>query len=1011
MIPAPHSASRCICRAAVFALAFTPLVHAQSIPKERPRARPPSALAGWADWEKGADLLRRIEIPPAPVRSPEEELATFKLAPGYRIELVAAEPLVHNPIFFEFDPDGRLWAVEYQGYMRDLAGTGEGDPICRIVVLEDVDGDGRSDKSTVFLDHMVMPRSFAFVKGGVLVQEPPTLWFCEDTDGDLRCDRKTAVGTMGVAGNPQHTANGLRYGIDNWLHNADWPRRCRWRDGKLIEEETIQRGQFGLTFDEAGRFLTCYENKALHGDLIPAASLLRNRNLQTVFQRGGGDRSAFGVNVDLAARAQEVFPIRVTPAITLGALELRDDGRLRTYTIASGICCYDGHQFTDDARGNVFVPESGGHLLGRLVLPGGIAPQAARFYPPGQEFLASTDERFRPVNARVGPDGALYIADLYHGIIEHAIFMVPWLAKQIQERHLEEGNDLGRIWRVVAENRPIDRTAPKLSGASSAGLVGALAHPNGWHRLTAQRLLVERHDAEAIPALREAARRGNASAQLHSLYTLDGLDALDLDTRLAAMASADGRVRAAAIRLCERDSSPEARAALARHASDPDEAVRLQLVLTLGAFHDPQAEALMAAMLARENHPLLFTAALSGLEGREAEFLAAWLREHGDAPSSSAVITLAARCLLAEGRPARVAALLDTLAQTPADHTRQRDALLTAFADAHPTQPIPLPGEPRALTALLANPDRKVADSARRALGGFTWPGADADRSSTPGAPALTQAHQQLVDGGRETFATLCAACHQPHGTGNPGVAPPLAGSDWVADAPERLIRIVLHGLYGPIDVNGQRWNLHMPGFGALNTLTDKRIAGVLSYVRRAWGNGAAPVEPDLVAAIRKETAGRAFPWRAVELGREGADVETGVIAAGPDGSLQLPARAATTYGQKLGYRPSLDVLAPWRIEGDVAGWNVETSAGGDYDVFVTLAADDASAGDRFRIETEGSHTIGTVESSGDYDHFREVPAGRLTLRAGANRILMRPEGSLRQELADVRALRLSPAR
>ena len=138
-------------------------------------------------------MLKRLNVPPAPVRTAEEELKTFKLASGYRIELVAAEPLVQNPIFFEFDPDGRIWVVEYQGYMRDLAGSGEGDPICRVVVLEDTDADGRADKSTVFLDKLVMPRSFAFVKGGVLLQEPPKLWFCEDTDGDLRCDKRTEV--------------------------------------------------------------------------------------------------------------------------------------------------------------------------------------------------------------------------------------------------------------------------------------------------------------------------------------------------------------------------------------------------------------------------------------------------------------------------------------------------------------------------------------------------------------------------------------------------------------------------------------------------------------------------------------------------------------------------------------------------------------------------------------------------------------------------------------------------
>lgn len=1000
-----------LCAFLAVAQGGAPFASAQSIPAERPRARPPSALTGWADWEKGEALLKRIKVPPAPVRSAAEEMKTFKLAPGYRIELVAAEPLVHNPIFFEFDPDGRIWVVEYQGYMRDVAGTGEGDPICRIVVLEDTDADGRADKSTVFLDKLVMPRSFAFVKGGVLLQEPPKLWFCEDTDGDLRSDRKTAVGTMGVAGNPQHTANGLRYGIDNWLHNADWPKRHRWLEGKLVEEDSIQRGQFGLTFDETGRFLTCYENKALHGDLIPAEYLLRNRNFLKLFQRGGGDRSAFGVNVDLATRAQEVFPIRVTPAVTLGALELRDDGRLRTYTIASGVCCYDGHQFPADARGNVFVPESGGHLLGRLVLPPGIAPQAARFYPPEQEFLASTDERFRPVNARVGPDGALYLADMYHGIIEHIIFMVPWLTKQIQERHLDEGNDLGRIWRIVAENQPIDRSAPKLTKATSADLVKTLAHPNGWHRLTAQRLLVERNDATALPTLRDATQTANPLGQLHALWTLDGLGALDLATRLAAMDSADERVRAVAIRLCERDPSPATLADLAKRTADASQPVRLQLALTLGAFNDPQAPALLAELLARETHPLFRTAVLTGLAGRELDFLTAWLRAH-ESEASSALPSLLAQCVLEEAQAARITALLDTFAQVPPKNAGLRNALLEAFASTRPPQPFALAAEPRALTALLRDSEPKVAATAQRALNSFTWPGAEATRTLTPGALPLNPVQQRLVDGGRETYAMICAACHQPHGGGNAGVAPPLAGSDWVSGPPERLARVVLHGLYGPVEISGQRWNLHMPGFGSLDLMTDEKIAGVLSYVRRAWGNTSAPVEPILIAAVRKETAGRTFPWRAEELGfQNSADSDTGAVKPAANGELQLPARLATTYGQKLAYRPSLDVLAPWRVQDDVAGWIVEVPAGGSYDVFVTLAADDASAGDRFRVETEGSNAVGTVLSSGGYDRFHEVGAGRLTLHAGVNRILMRPEGPLRQELADVRALRLVPVR
>ncbi len=980
---------------------------AQSIPKDRPRARPPSELTGWADWEQGEALLKRITVPPAPVLSAEEELKSFKVAPGYRVELVAAEPLVQNPIFFEFDPEGRIWVVEYQGYMRDLAGTGEDDPICRVVVLEDTDADGRADKSTVFLDQLVMPRSFAFVKGGILLQEPPDLWFCEDTDGDLRSDKRTAVGEMGHAGNPQHTANGLRYGLDNWLHCADSPKRYRWQNGKLTTGETIHRGQFGVTFDETGRFMTCYENRALHGDSIPAEYLRRNPHLLRVFQRGGGDRNGFGVNVDFAPKAQEIFPIRVTPAVTLGALELRDDGRLRTYTIVAGVCAYDGHQFPPDARHNVFVPESGGHLIGRLKLGGGIAPEAARFYPPEQEFLASTDERFRPVNARVGPDGALYIADMYHGIIEHVIFLVPWLTKQIQERRLDQGNDLGRIWRVVAEDRAIDRRAPKLGSAGTAELVKTLAHPNGWHRLTAQRLLIERGETNALPPLRAAARAGTPLEQLHALWTLDGLGSLDVDTRLAAMGSADERVRAAAIRLSEPD--PGALAALAQRTGDVSQAVRLQLALTLGAFREPQALALLAELLAREDHPLFRTAVLTGLAGRELEFLKAWPQRN---QQDRMLVSLLAQCVVEEAKVPRVTELFARFASLPGDRAWQRDALLEAFARVRYAKPLALDAEPTALTALMRAPEVTTREKVLRALSQFTWPGAKPPNTLTHNAPPLTPEQEQRVRNGQQLYGQACASCHQPHGGGNPGVAPPLADSDWVSGPPERLVRVVLHGLYGPVTVNGQTWNLNMPGLGDSGMFDDEKLAGVLSYIRRAWGNAAAPVEPALVAAVRAETTGRTLPWRAEELAQVAA-ASNPVAAIKPTsgGELILPASRAAVFAQRLAYRPALDVLAPWTIAEDIAEWQVEVAHAGTYEVTVNLAADAQSAGDRYAVETEGSRTHGAVPDTGGYDHFQEQPAGRLSLRAGVNRVILRPDGPLKKELADVRGLRLVPVR
>jgi len=221
-------------------------------------------------------------------------------------------------------------------------------------------------------------------------------------------------------------------------------------------------------------------------------------------------------------------------------------------------------------------------------------------------------------------------------------------------------------------------------------------------------------------------------------------------------------------------------------------------------------------------------------------------------------------------------------------------------------------------------------------------------------------------------------------------------------------VRIVHNGLYGSIQVSGRMWNLHMPGFGAL--LDDQKLAATLSYVRRAWGNTASLVTPQIVRQARDEIGDREFPWRAEELTRvESGPLTTLPITPEANGDLHLPASKAAVYARDLAYRPTLDVLAPWRVQDDAAEWVVRIPSRRAYDVFVNLAADEASAGDTFLIETEGSQTTGTVLSSGSYDVFRQVPAGSLTLQPGINRILMRPNGPLRRELADVRALLLTP--
>ncbi|MCK5923432.1 MAG: hypothetical protein KAG66_21030, partial [Methylococcales bacterium] len=207
--------------------------------------------------------------------------------------------------------------------------------------------------------------------------------FCEDTDGDLKCDRKTKVADWGHAGNPEHTENGLMHAIDNWMYNAKSTERHQFVDGKLISEKTIFRGQWGMAMDDYGRLFYNYENSSLHADLLPAEYVTRNHHI--------GSRSSYGLKPKVSARAQEVFPIRVTPGITLGGTELRPDGTLRTFTIACGPSIYRGSQFPPEYRGYAVTPEAAGNLvrLDRVFGDGAEIETRNAFHQT--ELLASTD--------------------------------------------------------------------------------------------------------------------------------------------------------------------------------------------------------------------------------------------------------------------------------------------------------------------------------------------------------------------------------------------------------------------------------------------------------------------------------------------------------------------------------------------------------------------------------------------------------------------------------------------
>ncbi len=499
-----------------------------------------------------AALAPQQAVPPAspaataaPPLSPADALRTFRLPPGYRLELVASEPLVVDPVWMDIDPDGRLWVVEMRGFMPNFEGTGEDAPVGQVVVLEDTDDDGRADRRTVFLDGLVQPRTVKVLDRGVLVIAPPQLILARDTDGDLKADTREVLRTdVGVkGGNPEHSPNSLLWGLDNWLYTSEHTADYRWTRTGLETAKTLSRGQWGISIDDTGRVFRNWNDDPLHVDYLPGRVLARNP--AAVRTRGVYEP----VTEDLA-----VWAARPTPAVNRGYRDgvLRPDGSLAVFQAAGTPTVYRGDRLPADVRGHVFVTEPAGNLVRRYALKEGADGRlAATNAHPRGEFLTSTDERFRPVNLLSAADGTLYVADMYRGVIQHGQYQSEYLKNQIRARGLVEPTGLGRIYRVVHETTRRG-PRPSLSAKTPAELVAVLEHPNGWWRDTAQRLLVERGDrsvAPALAALTTGAR--DPRARLHALWTLDGLGALDAATVLRALADTAPEVRAAAVRVAE----------------------------------------------------------------------------------------------------------------------------------------------------------------------------------------------------------------------------------------------------------------------------------------------------------------------------------------------------------------------------------------------------------------------------------------------------------------------------
>ncbi|TDB68121.1 DUF7133 domain-containing protein [Arundinibacter roseus] len=807
----------------------------------------------------------------SPPKTPEEELATFRLPPGLKIQLVAAEPLVQDPVVMTFDPDGRLWVVEMRGFMPTIDGEGEDQPSGRISVLEDTDGDGTMDKSTIYLDSLLMPRALALVPGGALVAENQSLWLTQDTNGDLKADSKTLL-DADYAGSPlpEHSGNGLWRGMDNYYYNVKSRFRYRLTNGKWLRDSTEFRGQWGVSHDDEGHLFYNYNWSQLHADLVPPNALTRNQHHAPT---SGIDH---GLTID-----RRVYPIRPNPAVNRGYIPgtLDAEGKLLEFTAACSPLVYREKTLPTDYQGNAFVCEPAGNLIKRnVVQKKGFLLEA--FDPtPGTEFLASTDERFRPVHLATGPDGALYIADMYRGLIQHGAYVTPYLREQTLSRGLVLPVHLGRIWRIVPENWQPAKPQ-KLSAASSSELVTQLSNSNGWHRDIAQRLLVERNDPTSVANLRQLALNGTAPfGRFHALWTLDGMKKGTAELYLAALSDPHPLVQSTALRLLDPWAKKDewTRKALEMKlktlASDPSPELSLQLALSVGAVSTAVSFPIFEKLLAIHGEaPLMRDAVLSSLQNQEYSFLRfltaspTW-QEYSQ--PKEIFLEMLTTAIYKKRNATELNALLTTINQEKAAFGWHQKTILTALAiQANSGKPgvVALPKAP----VLFLQPKNGPDPGRVTALKGlFSWPGHKPSRTVVAQtAHPLNDEDRKQFTLGRQQYLTTCAGCHGTDGAGLNRFAPPLVGSEWVLGDEKRLSLILLHGMEGPVDVLGKKYDAPeiLPVMPSHSTMDDGALTAILTYIRNEWGNAAGPVNKRVVGTTRHTSQGRVVPWTAHEL-------------------------------------------------------------------------------------------------------------------------------------------------
>lgn len=651
----------------------------------------------------------RAELPRIKPVEPADALATFKIAAGFRLEQVAAEPLVVDPIAMSFDENGRLFVVEMRDYSEN-----DKDNLGRIRLLEDTDEDGHFDRGSIFAEGLSWPTAVICYEGGVFVAAPPEVFYFKDTDGDRIADVRRHIYTGFGRSNVQGLVNTFQWGLDNRIHGATsssgadvvrvdqertgsgspavidpQPLALRGRDfafdPRTLEMQPTSGGaQHGLSFNQWGDKFVCSNSDHIQHVRFEDRYVARNP-----YFAPPGPRASIATDGPQADvfRSSPIEPWRIVrtrlrvQGIVPGPVE--GGGTPAGYfTGATGATIFRGTAWPREYIGWAIIGDVGSNLVHRKRLEEHGGSYTANRVDEKSEFLTSTDIWFRPVQYANAPDGALYIADMYREVIEHPASLHPVIKQHLD---LTSGRDRGRIYRIVGQDFQ-QPPLPKLGAASLPELVATLDHLNGWHRETAARLLYERQDRAAVPLLEKLCQSAStAEGTVHALYALDGLNALSAEVILDGLRHPHPRVREQAVRLSERVVNESAAVREQLYSLIEDEAfrVRYQLAFTLGELSGPARQAALVALVRRDgDDDLMRVAVMSSLaEGAGAVLAslaedAAWRKSEAASRWTAALATQIGK----QQRADDIAAVLALLGRLPKEDTAAIRAIVQGLA-------------------------------------------------------------------------------------------------------------------------------------------------------------------------------------------------------------------------------------------------------------------------------------------------------------------------------------------